>query len=133
MQLLIPSLVLLVAGAGAVPTNFNFKGVVPEIKAAAKGATTYGPVHIIVARASTEAAGTGVIGTLATTVQKANPGSTIEAIDYPASLAPYAPSSSAGTQATIKALNAAHQASPKSKIVMMGYSQVWHALLFWMF
>lgn len=125
---------LLAVGAAAVPFSFQ-----PHSDLATTTTTTpstnikstrsadadaaCASVHFIVARASTEAAGPGVIGALATTVMSTLSDSTMESIDYPALLSPYASSSGAGTQATIKALNAVASSCPSTKIVLMGYSQ----------
>lgn len=83
-----------------------------------------GPVHIIVARASTEAAGVGMMGSLATLVQKAVPGTTIDAVDYPAEMLAYSTSSAEGTAALSAQLTNYVGRCPDSKVVLMGYSQV---------
>src|ERR1700712_1624319 len=87
-------------------------------------AASCAPAHIIVARASTEPQGQGIIGALARTVARAVPGTTVEAVKYPAKLFPYADSSSKGTIALKSQLTAYVQSCPQSKIVLMGYSQV---------
>ncbi|BGO98882.1 hypothetical protein NBRC10513v2_003284 [Rhodotorula toruloides] len=80
-------------------------------------------VHIIVARASTEAAGEGIIGQVATQVKNQIPGSSSEAISYPATLYNYLASESAGVAAMTAAIQSYTQRCPDSKIVLMGYSQ----------
>jgi acetylxylan esterase len=80
------------------------------------------PVHLIVARASTEAPGTGAIGSVATTIA-GQTGADIEAIVYPAQLIPYDTSSSTGDAAVTNQLTAYVAKCPKSKVVLMGYSQ----------
>ncbi|TNY23014.1 cutinase [Rhodotorula diobovata] len=60
-------------------------------------------VHIIVARASTELPGEGIIGQVATMVKAQLPGSTSEAISYPATLYPYLSSEAAGVSAMTSA------------------------------
>ncbi|KAF4617857.1 hypothetical protein D9613_005722 [Agrocybe pediades] len=86
-------------------------------------------VHIIAARASTEAPGPGIIGALVTQVQNASKQtvSTV-AVDYPATLTNYASSSAQGTQATITLLNNQVKACPNQKIVLVGYSQGAHVI-----
>lgn len=109
--------------SGTVPTNIT------ETTASmvSSGAASCPSVHMIVARASTELPGTGVIGSLALLVMAKQQGSTLESVKYPALLAPYAPSSGAGTQATIKAITDMTTACPQTKLVLMGYSQVRHS------
>jgi acetylxylan esterase len=82
-------------------------------------------VHIIAARASTEAPGPGIIGALVTQVQNSSKQtvSTV-AVDYPATLTNYASSSAEGTSATMTLLNNQVKACPSQKIVLVGYSQV---------
>jgi len=109
--------------------NLNFNGTVPTFNETtasmiAAGSASCASIHMIVARASTELPGTGVIGSLALLVMAKQQGATIESVQYPALLAPYAPSSGAGTQATIKAITAMSQTCPDTKMVLMGYSQV---------
>ncbi|KAF8158071.1 carbohydrate esterase family 5 protein [Crassisporium funariophilum] len=99
-----------VLSAGAIPT------AAPISPCAA--------VHIIAARASTEAPGAGIIGALVTQVQNSSKQtvSTV-AVNYPATLTNYASSSAQGTQATINLLNNQVSACPNQKIVLVGYSQ----------
>lgn len=82
-------------------------------------------VHIIVARASTELPGTGIIGTLAALVAKDNNDTTVEPIEYPATLQNYPSSSAQGTNAMITSLENIVQACGNNgtKVVLMGYSQ----------
>lgn len=58
-------------------------------------------VHIIVARASNEPPGEGIIGPVASMVEARIPGSDSEAIVYPALLLPYMPSEDTGTTAML--------------------------------
>ena len=79
-------------------------------------------VHMIVARGSSEPPGYGASISLSTAVQAALPGTTSEALDYPARM-PYQDSMANGT-ATLKAVIARHVANcPDSKVVLIGYSQ----------
>ncbi|GAA5924674.1 hypothetical protein JCM10213_000412 [Rhodosporidiobolus nylandii] len=80
-------------------------------------------VHIIVARASTEPAGEGIIGQVATLVKNQVPGSSSEAISYPATLYPYLSSEAQGVSAMTSAIESYAQRCPDSKIVLMGYSR----------
>jgi len=85
--------------------------------------------HIIVARASTEPPGTGIIGAIANRVAERIPGSDIVAVNYPATLREYVESESAGVVEMRKLVVEYATACPKSSIVLMGYSQVF--LLFY--
>lgn len=98
--------------------------------------TACAPIHIIAARGSTEAPGPGAIGSLATLIQAANPGTDLESITYPALLSklerrsrkivgsmliktnvvPYDLSSSAGTAAVSSQLTAYVKRCPNSKV-----------------
>lgn len=55
-----------------------------------------GAAHIIVSRASTEAAGTGILGVVADAIIDACPGSDVAANPYPALLSPYVDSEAQG-------------------------------------
>ncbi len=81
-------------------------------------------VDEIVARASTEAPGTGAIGALAEEVQKdvkATVG--IRAVVYPAALTPYEPSVVKGDEAIKAELEEEVAKCPGQKILLLGYSQ----------
>jgi acetylxylan esterase len=82
-------------------TTLLFASVLATLATAAPAASASdcSAVHIIVARASTEAQGEGIIGALATDVKKKVPGTTSEAVVYPAALAPYASSENKGVVA----------------------------------
>lgn len=81
------------------------------------------PVHVIVARASTEPPGDGAIGSLARAVIQAHPGATQEAIQYPATLGNYISSESQGVSAEKQQLTSYANNCPGSQIVLLGYSQ----------
>lgn len=83
-------------------------------------------VHIIVARASTEAQGEGAIGAVAVEIEAAIPGSDSVAVVYPALLEPYPPSEEAGTAAMTALIQEYVASCPRTKIVLLGYSQVSH-------
>lgn len=107
--------VAVAAGAGIATA------VVPSSAEAASGCTA---AHLIVARASTELPGDGIIGTVAASIQAtAGMSTSQEAVNYPALLTPYAPSVAAGDSAIKNQLTNYVQRCPDSKIVLMGYSQ----------
>jgi hypothetical protein len=80
-------------------------------------------VHLIVVRASTEKPGQGVIGTLANKIAGAIPGTSVEAIDYPAVLSPYNSSSFNGTETTTTRLMNYVDTCTRGRIVLLGYSE----------
>ncbi|KAF7884104.1 uncharacterized protein EAF01_011527 [Botrytis porri] len=82
-----------------------------------------GAIHMIVARASTEAPGEGIIGSVATMVKASLPGSDSEAVDYPATLTQYQASEASGVAAMQKLVQAYAEKCPESKMAVMGYSQ----------
>lgn len=81
-------------------------------------------VHVIVARASTEQPGTGIIGAVARDVQAEVSGSDIAAVDYPALLKPYVPSQTNGVAALTRMVQEYAGRCPHTRMVLMGYSQV---------
>jgi hypothetical protein len=81
-------------------------------------------VHIIVARASGEPKGEGMIGGLSKAIKSAVKGATSEAVSYPAALAPYGPSEKKGVANAKSQLTEYVKRCPKARIVLMGYSQV---------
>jgi acetylxylan esterase len=81
-------------------------------------------VNLIVARASTEAAGDGAIGALAEEIQKGVKATVSQqAVNYPAALSPYEPSVTAGDKAIKAQLEEEASKCPSAKIVLLGYSQ----------
>ena len=81
-------------------------------------------VNIIVARASTEAPGDGVIGALAEEIQKGVKATVSQqAVVYPAALTPYEPSDTKGDEAIKAELEEEVSKCPGQKILLLGYSQ----------
>lgn len=81
-------------------------------------------VHVITARASTEAPGEGVIGTVVTVIVDGSAQTVSrEAVAYPATLTNYLVSENEGVIAMRAQLAAQVSACPDTKIVLMGYSQ----------
>ncbi|BCY08492.1 cutinase [Actinoplanes sp. L3-i22] len=118
-------------GFGAAGSGLRFAGIGGSTRVASTGdkAGNCPDAHIVVTRASTEAPGTGIIGSLATAVTRASDQTiTVEATDYPAALNPYPPSVAAGTQALTAQLTNEATNCPATKIVVMGYSQGAHVI-----
>jgi acetylxylan esterase len=105
-------LLLLAASASAFPA-----------KAVNKRHITCAPVHLIVARASGEAPGEGIIGAVSQDVQARVAGSDAESVDYPATLANYQASEAEGVTEMTRLVTEYAAACPDSEIVLMGYSQ----------
>lgn len=80
-------------------------------------------VHMIVARASTEMPGQGIIGAVATKVQTSLPGSDSEAVVYPATLTDYLNSEASGVAAMTLLVEDYAKRCPESKMALLGYSQ----------
>lgn len=78
---------------------------------------------MIVARASTEAPGEGIIGAVATKVQQTVPGSDSEAVEYPATLTNYQSSEASGVAGMLSLIQSYTTKCPNSKIALLGYSQ----------
>lgn len=86
-------------------------------------------LHMIVARGSSEAPGLGWMGTVAGNVSELIPGSTVAAVDYPATFANYTTSEGIGA-AGFASLTAKYAARcPGGKIALLGYSQGGQALM----
>ena len=86
-----------------------------------------GAAHIVVSRASTEAPGTGVLGSVADAIVASRPGSDIATNPYPALLDPYVPSETAGVGNLTEIVLEYQTCCPDSKMVLLGYSQVSNA------
>ncbi|KAJ7851458.1 cutinase [Mycena leptocephala] len=81
-------------------------------------------VHIITARASTEAPGEGIIGSVVSAVvQGSSQTVSRESVNYPATLTNYDSSESLGVTDMRNKLAAQARSCPNTKIVLMGYSQ----------
>jgi acetylxylan esterase len=94
----------------------------PQTSPPASGACA--EVHVLVARASGEGKGEGMIGGLSKAIKTAIKGADSEAVDYPAALAPYGSSEIKGVKAAKEQLTTYVKRCPAAKIVLMGYSQV---------
>ncbi|KAG6261892.1 hypothetical protein E4U49_003536 [Claviceps purpurea] len=84
------------------------------------------PVHMMAARGSLEASGTGILQSLVQEISKRHPSSTVEPIDYPAGMEDYDVSVTAGTQAVKKQITSYVERCPKSQVVLLGFSQGAH-------
>jgi hypothetical protein len=80
-------------------------------------------IHMIIARASTEHPGPGIIAAVATSVQNSLPGSDSEAVVYPATLTDYLNSEASGVAAMKDLVTSYAERCPESKIALLGYSQ----------
>lgn len=80
-------------------------------------------VHLIVARASGEDPGEGIIGAVSSDIQSRVPNADAEAIDYPATLANYQSSEAEGVAEMTRVVTDYAAACPDSQLVLMGYSQ----------
>lgn len=88
-------------------------------------------IHIFGARETTAPAGYGTAGVVVNLVLNAHPGSTAEAINYPAcggqascGGVSYAASAVAGVAAVASAVNSFNSRCPNTQLVLVGYSQV---------
>jgi acetylxylan esterase len=92
--------------------------------------TACAAVHIITARASTEAPGEGITGALIDQIiDTSNQSITRASVSYPATLNNYASSSAQGVTALKAQLTSQVQSCPNQKIVLAGYSQGAHVIL----
>lgn len=98
-------------------------GLVAGAMAQNSSCVTGDAVHMIIARASLEPPGTGVIGGVATQVMQQLPGSDLVPVDYPATLDNYPTSEAQGVKAMTALVMDYANRCPNSKMVLMGYSQ----------
>jgi hypothetical protein len=82
------------------------------------------PSHLIIARGSLESPGPGVLISMAEKIMATNPGTTFEAVVYPATIDNYNTSSADGTVAVSVMLTEFVQRCPQAKLALLGYSQV---------
>lgn len=81
-------------------------------------------VHLVLARASTEPVGAGMIGTVAAIVQTRVSSTDVESLEYPALLDPYISSQTQGVAALTQLVRNYAEMCLETKMVLMGYSQV---------
>lgn len=87
-------------------------------------------VAVITARASGEAPGEGITGSLVTQIVNSSQQTVSRAsVDYPATLTNYASSSAQGVAALKTQLTNEVNACPSAKVVLLGYSQGAHVVL----
>jgi len=120
---LIGVLALAVEVTVAFPSLSHIHNVVRADNSSSNATACATGVHIIVARASTEKPGQGIIGAVASQVTDAVPGSDSEAVEYPATLTDYLASEASGVAAMQKLIESYATRCPSSKIALMGYSQ----------
>jgi acetylxylan esterase len=108
------------------PSQISF--VIPVLTTASTAQDVKCPtgngVGIIVARASTERPGPGIIGAIADDVVAQVPGSIITAVNYPATLQNYQSSEGQGVAEMTRLVQQFNINCAGSKMVLMGYSQV---------
>lgn len=122
---------LLSVGAAATLVHADYtyklmgqKAVVKDVDASQSSeCPAAGGAHLIVARASTEPPGYGIIGAVKDQVLSRVPGSTAEAVDYPATLTAYVQSESDGVVAMKALLDSYITSCPGAPVVLLGYSQ----------
>jgi len=96
----------------------------PKARAVAAPSSGCAAVNIITARASTEAPGEGITGSLVTQIVNSSTQTVShEAVVYPATLTNYASSESQGVTNAEQELVTAVQNCPNQKEVLLGYSQ----------
>jgi hypothetical protein len=105
-------------------------GMEDEDTSATQAIDACAAVHIITARASTEAAGEGITGALVSQIiASSNQSITRASVSYPATLNNYNSSSLQGINALKTQLTTQVQNCPTQKIVLAGYSQGAHVVL----
>ncbi|KAI6779360.1 uncharacterized protein J7T54_000458 [Emericellopsis cladophorae] len=105
-------------------------GLLLAVQAFVASAQNCPSIHVFGARETTVAPGYGSAGALVQQIQSAYPGTTSEAITYPACGGgascggiPYGVSARQGTAAVASAVNNFNQRCPNTQLVLVGYSQ----------
>lgn len=80
--------------------------------------------HVIAVRGSLEAQGPGIIGEVADKILNRIPDSDVASLVYPAQYDPYEPSQTEGVRTLTKVVNKYAKACPKTKMILLGFSQV---------
>lgn len=115
--------------AGLVAAGIATTFAAPAVAVPAPGSGC-AAVHVITARASTEAPGEGITGALVTQIVNSSQQTVSRAsVNYPATLNNYASSSAQGVAALKQQLTTQVQNCPSQKIVLAGYSQGAHVVL----
>ncbi|KAI8691685.1 hypothetical protein LRP88_08946 [Fusarium phalaenopsidis] len=84
--------------------------------------------HVIVARGSLEAQGPGIIGEVADKILNRIPDSDMVSLVYPAQYDPYEPSQTEGVRTLTEVVNKYAKACPKTKMILLGFSQGAHII-----
>ena len=83
------------------------------------------PMHLIVARGSGADPGLGFMRVVAERIAEVVPGTTIEALEYPASFAGYFDTSQpAGVREMTRVFTSYVDSCPEGRVALLGYSQV---------
>ncbi|KAK1765955.1 cutinase-domain-containing protein [Phialemonium atrogriseum] len=115
--------VLAAAGHAQNTTTATTAGAPATTAPTASDAPCATGLHLIVARGSSEQPGEGRIGVVAGNVTERVPGSTVEAVEYPATLTDYLESEGDGVAAMAALIAAYVGRCPDSRIALLGYSQ----------
>ncbi|KAH7196632.1 cutinase [Fusarium flagelliforme] len=84
--------------------------------------------HIIVARGSLEPQGSGLMGAVAQQIRARISDSDISPLKYPAIYEPYMPSQTEGVRTLAKVVRDYATLCPKTKMILLGYSQGAHVI-----
>lgn len=113
---------LLAAAAPAAVHAEESTSTTPTHSATAAACAT--GIHVIVARGSSEKPGVGRMGVVAGNVTERVPGSTVEAVTYPATFDDYIDSEGEGVVAMTDMVVEYVKSCPDARIALLGYSQV---------
>lgn len=80
--------------------------------------------HIVVTRGSLEPQGSGLMGAVAQQIMLRIPNSDTSPLKYPAIFEPYVPSQTEGVRTLAKVVRDYAALCPKTKMILLGYSQV---------
>lgn len=87
------------------------------------------PLHLILARASTEPPGPGFMGAVALLITQSVPNATLASVDYPATFSDYAQSQTKGVHELRRMMLAHSERCPDTKLALLGFSQGAHVIM----
>lgn len=87
------------------------------------------PLHLILARASTEPPGPGFMGAVALLITQSVPNATLASVDYPATFSEYPQSETKGVHELRRMILAHSERCPDTKLALLGFSQGAHVIM----
>lgn len=87
------------------------------------------PLHLILARASTEPPGPGFMGAVALLITQSVPNTTLASVAYPATFSDYSQSETLGVHELRRMILSHSERCPDTKLALLGFSQGAHVIM----